>query len=80
MRGDIAIVRQHIEKIDGVTRTWFEWTVDPTPCSCRAADASPSFLRGPCYIPHVASAASAAAGSAFIRYTVGRFTPVALAT
>jgi hypothetical protein len=23
-----AIVRQHIEKIDGVTRTWFEWTVE----------------------------------------------------
>jgi hypothetical protein len=31
------------------------------------------------YIPHVASAASAAAGSALSRYTVGRFTPVALA-
>jgi hypothetical protein len=23
-----AIVRQHIEKIDGVSRTWFEWTFD----------------------------------------------------
>jgi hypothetical protein len=28
MRGDIAIVRQHIEKIEGVSRTWFEWTVE----------------------------------------------------
>jgi hypothetical protein len=26
MRSDIAIVRQHISKIDGVTRTWFEWS------------------------------------------------------
>jgi hypothetical protein len=23
-----AIVRQHLEKIDGVSRTWFEWTYD----------------------------------------------------
>jgi hypothetical protein len=25
-----AIVRQHIEKIDGVSRTWFEWTWEDT--------------------------------------------------
>ena len=23
-----AIVRQHIERIDGVSRTWFEWVYD----------------------------------------------------
>lgn len=23
---DIAAVRQHVEKIDGVSKTWFEWT------------------------------------------------------
>lgn len=23
-----AIVRQHIERIDGVSRTWFEWTFE----------------------------------------------------
>jgi hypothetical protein len=23
-----AIVRQHLEKIDGVSRTWFEWSFD----------------------------------------------------
>jgi hypothetical protein len=23
-----AIVRRHIEKIDGVSRTWFEWTAE----------------------------------------------------
>jgi hypothetical protein len=23
----IAIVRQHVERIDGVSRTWFEWTL-----------------------------------------------------
>jgi hypothetical protein len=28
LRGDIAIIRQHIEKIDGVSRTWFEWTLE----------------------------------------------------
>ena len=22
-----AVVRQHIERIDGVSRTWFEWTL-----------------------------------------------------
>jgi hypothetical protein len=26
MGDDKAIVRQHVEKIDGVSRTWFEWT------------------------------------------------------
>ena len=25
---EIAIVRQHISKIPGVTRTWFEWSVE----------------------------------------------------
>jgi len=24
---DKAIVRNHLEKIDGVSRTWFEWTL-----------------------------------------------------
>jgi hypothetical protein len=28
MRSDIAIVRQHISRIDGVTRTWFEWPLE----------------------------------------------------
>jgi hypothetical protein len=28
MRTDKAIVRQHIEKIDGVSRTWFEWSLE----------------------------------------------------
>ena len=23
-----AIVRKHLEKIDGVTRTWFEWSLE----------------------------------------------------
>ena len=23
-----ATVRQHVERIDGVTRTWFEWVYD----------------------------------------------------
>jgi hypothetical protein len=32
MHGDRAIVRQHLERIDGVSRTWFEWTYkDGTP-------------------------------------------------
>jgi hypothetical protein len=25
---DKAVVRVEVEKIDGVTRTWFEWTID----------------------------------------------------
>jgi hypothetical protein len=25
---DKAVVRQHVEKIDGVSRTWFEWEYD----------------------------------------------------
>ena len=25
MSGQKAIIRQHLEKIDGVSRTWFEW-------------------------------------------------------
>jgi hypothetical protein len=28
MEGKKAVVRQHIEKIDGVSRTWFEWTLE----------------------------------------------------
>jgi hypothetical protein len=28
MRPGIAAVRQHLEKIDGVSRTWFEWTLN----------------------------------------------------
>jgi hypothetical protein len=28
LRTDKAIVRQHIEKIDGVSRTWFEWSLE----------------------------------------------------
>ena len=28
MRSDKAIVRQHLEKIRGVNRTWFEWESD----------------------------------------------------
>lgn len=28
MDGSKAIVRQHIERIDGVSRTWFEWSFD----------------------------------------------------
>ncbi|WP_119268377.1 hypothetical protein [Taklimakanibacter deserti] len=27
-RPDIAIVRQHLQRIDGVSRTWFEWSLD----------------------------------------------------
>jgi hypothetical protein len=27
-RTDIAIVRQHIARIPGVSRTWFEWTYE----------------------------------------------------
>ena len=26
METDVAVVRQHIEKIQGVSRTWFEWS------------------------------------------------------
>jgi hypothetical protein len=25
-----AIVRQHVEKIDGVSRSWFEWAFEPS--------------------------------------------------
>lgn len=25
MKRGLAIIRQHVAKIDGVTRTWFEW-------------------------------------------------------
>jgi len=28
MRRDVAIVRQHVSKIDGVSRTWFEWSLE----------------------------------------------------
>ena len=28
MKGGIAIVRQHLSKIAGVSRTWFEWDSD----------------------------------------------------
>jgi hypothetical protein len=28
MRTDIAIVRQHVERISGVERTWFEWSLE----------------------------------------------------
>jgi hypothetical protein len=28
MSGDKSIVRQHIEQIEGVSRTWFEWTLE----------------------------------------------------
>ena len=28
MKKDIASVRQHIEKIAGVSRTWFEWSLE----------------------------------------------------
>ena len=30
MSGNIAIVRKHIQRIDGVTRTWFEWCAGPS--------------------------------------------------
>ena len=28
MKTDIATVREHIEKIAGVSRTWFEWSLE----------------------------------------------------
>ena len=28
MKKDIASVRQHVEKIAGVSRTWFEWSLE----------------------------------------------------
>lgn len=30
MRNDIAIVRQHILRIDGVFQAWFEWNLEDT--------------------------------------------------
>jgi hypothetical protein len=29
-RAGVAIVRQYIERIEGVSRTWFEWTLEET--------------------------------------------------
>jgi hypothetical protein len=26
MRSDIAVIRQHLARIDGLSRTWFEWS------------------------------------------------------
>jgi hypothetical protein len=28
VKNDFAIVRQHIQRIEGVSRTWFEWAWD----------------------------------------------------
>jgi hypothetical protein len=33
MQTNIAIVRQHVSRIPGVTRTWFEWISEGSPPS-----------------------------------------------
>jgi hypothetical protein len=42
-----AIVRMQVEKIDGVTRTWFEWSVDPDDVPCRTLVVEVDFSTDP---------------------------------